>query len=257
MLFPNTFYTPLTSSQDDGSHSISCERCNVWQHSACLGVSQADAEKEDFHFVCIDCKRKEEDAKKPKIPSLKFKVSPTSKKSRVYDEDMINGTSQDSDIANSPTTSPSTIRVEVPRRIVDAVPTTNGTSPSNSDDTIELENNNSPTHFMNDKPAKTHLHQQTNGTTIKPFTTIPTTQVSHPSTKMMSNGLGTKNEEPQVSKSDWKTNGVHENDTAHLHEDEVSMDIDMINGQVPVPPVNGISHGHEKALTSQTVGGQD
>lgn len=60
---------------DDGSHSVACEKCNVWQHSKCLGIKQVDAEKEDFHFVCKDCKRKEEEAKRPKIPSLKFRVS--------------------------------------------------------------------------------------------------------------------------------------------------------------------------------------
>ncbi|SLM38919.1 phd finger domain protein [Lasallia pustulata] len=63
---------------DDGSHSVACEKCNVWQHSACLGISQADAEKDDFHFVCDDCKRREEDAKKPKIPALKFRLGSSS-----------------------------------------------------------------------------------------------------------------------------------------------------------------------------------
>lgn len=64
--------------QDDGSHSVACEKCNVWQHSACLGIFQADAEKDDFHFVCDDCKRREEDAKKPKIPALKFRIGSSS-----------------------------------------------------------------------------------------------------------------------------------------------------------------------------------
>ncbi|KIX04653.1 uncharacterized protein Z518_05523 [Rhinocladiella mackenziei CBS 650.93] len=62
---------------DDGSHSVACERCNVWQHSKCLGISKSAAENDDFHFVCKDCKRREEDAKKPKI-SLKFKVGTSS-----------------------------------------------------------------------------------------------------------------------------------------------------------------------------------
>lgn len=61
---------------DDGSHSVACEKCNVWQHSKCLGISKAAAEKDDFHFVCDDCKRKEERANQPKI-SLKFKVTPS------------------------------------------------------------------------------------------------------------------------------------------------------------------------------------
>lgn len=57
---------------DDGTHSIACERCNIWQHSKCNGIEEADAENDDFHFVCSDCKRKEEDAKKPRIPPLKL-----------------------------------------------------------------------------------------------------------------------------------------------------------------------------------------
>lgn len=62
---------------DDGEHSIACESCSVWQHSKCLGISKAAAEKDNFHFVCADCKRKEEDAKKPKI-SLKFRAGVSS-----------------------------------------------------------------------------------------------------------------------------------------------------------------------------------
>ncbi|KAF2157737.1 hypothetical protein K461DRAFT_250909 [Myriangium duriaei CBS 260.36] len=57
---------------DDGTHSIACERCNIWQHSKCNNIKESDAEREDFHFVCSDCERKEEDAKKPKIPPLKL-----------------------------------------------------------------------------------------------------------------------------------------------------------------------------------------
>ena len=62
---------------DDGQHSIACERCSVWQHSKCLGFSKSAAERDDFHFVCKDCLRKEEDANRPKI-SLKFKVGNSS-----------------------------------------------------------------------------------------------------------------------------------------------------------------------------------
>lgn len=73
--------------QDDGTHSVACDKCNVWQHSVCLGISQSEAEKDDFHFICHDCKRREEDAKKPKIPSLKFHIgsssSPPSQKLQV------------------------------------------------------------------------------------------------------------------------------------------------------------------------------
>jgi hypothetical protein len=62
---------------------VACEKCNVWQHSKCLGITTAGAEKEDFHFICKDCKQRIEDAKKPKI-SLKFRTglssSPTQPK---------------------------------------------------------------------------------------------------------------------------------------------------------------------------------
>ena len=57
---------------DDGTHSIACERCNVWQHSKCHSFSPKQVEKDGFHFVCATCKRKEADAKKPKIAPLKL-----------------------------------------------------------------------------------------------------------------------------------------------------------------------------------------
>ena len=63
----------LTLPQDDGAHSVACEKCSVWQHSKCLGITKAEAEKDDFHVICKDCKQRIEDAKKPKI-SLKFRT---------------------------------------------------------------------------------------------------------------------------------------------------------------------------------------
>ncbi|PWY95097.1 hypothetical protein BO94DRAFT_553050 [Aspergillus sclerotioniger CBS 115572] len=72
---------------DDGSHSVACENCNVWQHSKCLGIRKDEAEREDFHFVCEDCKRREEEAKMPKIPPLKFRVGSTSPSSTAVEGD--------------------------------------------------------------------------------------------------------------------------------------------------------------------------
>ncbi|KAE9965467.1 hypothetical protein BLS_007626 [Venturia inaequalis] len=54
---------------DDGTHSIACEKCNVWQHSACHGISVQQAEREEFHFLCKDCNKK---AANP-VPSIKLK----------------------------------------------------------------------------------------------------------------------------------------------------------------------------------------
>ncbi|PWY80644.1 PHD finger domain protein [Aspergillus heteromorphus CBS 117.55] len=73
---------------DDGSHSVACENCNVWQHSKCLGIPKNEAERDDFHFVCKDCKRREEESRMPKIPPLKFRVgSSTSPSSAAVEGD--------------------------------------------------------------------------------------------------------------------------------------------------------------------------
>ncbi|ETS87372.1 hypothetical protein PFICI_01200 [Pestalotiopsis fici W106-1] len=58
---------------DDGTHSIACERCNVWQHSKCAGISEEEAEREDFHFICSVCKRKELNPPKHTVIKLKLK----------------------------------------------------------------------------------------------------------------------------------------------------------------------------------------
>ncbi|CCF40852.1 PHD-finger domain-containing protein, partial [Colletotrichum higginsianum] len=59
---------------DDGTHSVACENCNVWQHSKCLGISETEAEKPEFHLICQSCKRRDaEAAAKPKT-TIKLKV---------------------------------------------------------------------------------------------------------------------------------------------------------------------------------------
>lgn len=57
---------------------MACERCNVWQHSSCLGIAEAEAEKDDFHFICADCRRKEEEAKLPKPPPIRINLMSSS-----------------------------------------------------------------------------------------------------------------------------------------------------------------------------------
>ncbi|KAL4744469.1 hypothetical protein BDW72DRAFT_88260 [Aspergillus terricola var. indicus] len=94
---------------DDGSHSVACEKCNVWQHSKCLGIKQEEAESEDFHFVCRDCKRQEEEAKLPKLPPLKFKVgsSPSSNADGHPETKAIPPTNEDAVANGSPSKQPS------------------------------------------------------------------------------------------------------------------------------------------------------
>lgn len=67
----------LHGKVDDGQHSISCERCNIWQHSKCLGIDQGEAEKEDFRFICNTCKHRTEKAANGLLarPTIKIKSS--------------------------------------------------------------------------------------------------------------------------------------------------------------------------------------
>jgi hypothetical protein len=60
---------------DDGKHSIACEKCNIWQHSKCAGIEEAEAERQDFHFVCSRCERREREQAAPDRPTpIKLKV---------------------------------------------------------------------------------------------------------------------------------------------------------------------------------------
>jgi PHD-finger len=61
---------------DDGTHSISCEKCNIWQHTKCVGVSEVEADGDDFHFICKSCKRRTEETQKAKHrPTIKLKLN--------------------------------------------------------------------------------------------------------------------------------------------------------------------------------------
>ena len=58
---------------DDGTHSIACDKCSIWQHSKCVGVSQAEADRDDFHFICSTCERRAKDmAKEKALPPIKI-----------------------------------------------------------------------------------------------------------------------------------------------------------------------------------------
>ncbi|KAK4192633.1 reticulocyte-binding protein 2 a [Podospora australis] len=58
---------------DDGTHSVACERCNVWQHSHCLGIDEKEADQDDFHFICEPCRQRQHDNEHR--PRIKLKVS--------------------------------------------------------------------------------------------------------------------------------------------------------------------------------------
>ena len=50
-----------------------------------------DAEKDDFHFICQDCKQREEDVKKPKIPTLKFHFGSSATNGKDVESDIAQG----------------------------------------------------------------------------------------------------------------------------------------------------------------------
>jgi hypothetical protein len=77
---------------DDGSHSISCEKCNIWQHTKCVGISEAAANRDDFHFICKTCRRRAEEAEKAKHrPTIKLKFNRPGSSSSLVSSPQLNG----------------------------------------------------------------------------------------------------------------------------------------------------------------------
>ncbi|KAI0427290.1 hypothetical protein F5Y09DRAFT_316705 [Xylaria sp. FL1042] len=60
---------------DDGTHSVACERCNIWQHSKCVGISEDEADRDDFHFLCKSCRRQSLRSDDTKQPTIKLKIA--------------------------------------------------------------------------------------------------------------------------------------------------------------------------------------
>ncbi|KAI1375539.1 hypothetical protein F4677DRAFT_109364 [Hypoxylon crocopeplum] len=61
---------------DDGTHSVACERCNIWQHSKCVGISEEEADSDDFHYICKNCHRESPSRREtPKPTVIKLKVN--------------------------------------------------------------------------------------------------------------------------------------------------------------------------------------
>lgn len=81
---------------DDGTHSIACERCNIWQHSQCLGVTEEEAERAEFHFVCSSCVRREKEASSHPKPTIKLRLHrPDNSVRQVPEIDETNAASSD------------------------------------------------------------------------------------------------------------------------------------------------------------------
>lgn len=72
----------LYGQVDDGAHSIACERCGIWQHSNCVGIAEAEADRSDFHFICGSCQRRIEEANTPRKTIIKLKVKGSSDSTR-------------------------------------------------------------------------------------------------------------------------------------------------------------------------------
>ncbi|KAM3071350.1 hypothetical protein ACMFMG_008942 [Clarireedia jacksonii] len=99
---------------DDGTHSIACEKCNIWQHSKCVGVSEKEADRDDFHFICSTCKRRADDEEKAKTqPPIKIKLnrpgsssSPIPPKENGFSSNETNGSIQNGSSPPDSTASP-------------------------------------------------------------------------------------------------------------------------------------------------------
>ena len=74
------------SNLNDNSPQVSCEKCNVWQHVKCHGISEDEVEDPKFEFICTSCKRKEEEANQPKLPPLKLRMTSQSPASQANGE---------------------------------------------------------------------------------------------------------------------------------------------------------------------------
>lgn len=76
---------------DDGTHSVACERCNVWYHSKCLGISEEEADRPEFQFICKACIQQEEDSKGRPRPTTKLKLGHPSGKISSANDVSVNG----------------------------------------------------------------------------------------------------------------------------------------------------------------------
>ncbi|CBQ68026.1 conserved hypothetical protein [Sporisorium reilianum SRZ2] len=66
----------ICRGKDDGSFMISCEQCQDWFHTKCVGMTQKAAKKLD-EYVCESCVNKAASTEKPKAskPTKKYKAS--------------------------------------------------------------------------------------------------------------------------------------------------------------------------------------
>lgn len=72
------------SNLNDNTPQISCERCNVWQHMKCHGITEEQTEDSSFVFICDSCKRKTGEQDQPKLPSLKLRLTSQSPSTNVH-----------------------------------------------------------------------------------------------------------------------------------------------------------------------------
>ncbi|KAJ3499331.1 hypothetical protein NLG97_g425 [Lecanicillium saksenae] len=77
----------LYGQVDDGAHSIACERCNVWQHSNCVGIKESEADRTDFHFICGSCRRQVENVNTPRKTVIKLRIKSPHDSTRNISDD--------------------------------------------------------------------------------------------------------------------------------------------------------------------------
>ncbi|KAF2970229.1 hypothetical protein GQX73_g3408 [Xylaria multiplex] len=88
---------------DDGTHSVACERCNIWQHSKCVGISEDEADRDDFHFLCKNCRRQQSPrSDDTKQPIIKLKISRLDTSSTPRRDSTESPIQPQSELANTP-----------------------------------------------------------------------------------------------------------------------------------------------------------
>jgi hypothetical protein len=74
---------------NDGTHSIACDKCDIWQHSKCVGISPVEADREDFQFICTACQRRAKDAERAKNQPPMQVGKQVSAKRRLSESDIL------------------------------------------------------------------------------------------------------------------------------------------------------------------------
>lgn len=126
---------------DDGSHSVACEKCNVWQHTNCVGLTEEEASKPDFVFLCQTCINREKAAEAARKKKIKDEEEARKKKLKDEEDARRRKARQEAqrarELEEAKNQPPSGIKIKLSRpgsssSSLPPTPHQNGTSPANA-----------------------------------------------------------------------------------------------------------------------------